>query len=151
MTATQDRTTDRQGWMSLLAKCDPTELDSAWRRLDRGFDHQVLRAPEIGSVMVRGRAGAVGAAFNLGEVTVTRCSVRLSTGEDGHAYVQGRDRTKALRAALLDAAMQTGAAADIREKVLDPLAAAARERRTARAAKAAATKVDFFTMARGED
>ncbi|QFT58842.1 Alpha-D-ribose 1-methylphosphonate 5-triphosphate synthase subunit PhnG [Sulfitobacter sp. THAF37] len=151
MTQTQDKTADRQGWISLLATCDAADLDGVWQDLDPAFDHQVLRAPEIGSVMVRGRAGAVGAAFNLGEITVTRCSVRLSTGEDGHAYVQGRDRTKALRAALLDAAMQTAAAAGIREKVLGPLSEKARQRRATRAAKAAATKVDFFTMARGED
>ncbi len=151
MTVIQDQNAGRKQWMSLLAKCDPAELDGAWSALDLSLDHQVLRAPEVGSVMVRGRAGAVGAAFNLGEITVTRCSVRLSSGQDGHAYVQGRDKTKALRAALLDAGMQTAAATKIREKVLTPLSTAATRRQTTRAAKAAATKVDFFTMARGED
>lgn len=151
MNTTQDPNADRKSWMSLLAKCDPAELDGAWRALDPAFAHQVLRAPEVGSVMVHGRAGAVGAPFNLGEITVTRCSVRLATGEAGHAYVQGRDKTKALRAALLDAGMQTSAAPDIREKVLNPLSEAAGRRQSTRAAKAAATKVDFFTMARGED
>lgn len=101
--------------------------------------------------MVRGRAGATGAAFNLGEMTVTRCSVQLDDGAVGHAYVQGRDKTKATQAALIDALMQTAAAPEVEAAILAPLRTAAEARRTARAARAAATKVDFFTMARGED
>ena len=50
-----------------------------------------IRAPEIGAVMVRGRVGGAGDAFNLGEMTVTRCSLRLACGAVGHGYVQGRD------------------------------------------------------------
>jgi alpha-D-ribose 1-methylphosphonate 5-triphosphate synthase subunit PhnG len=113
--------------------------------------HSILRAPELGGVMVRGRAGAVGAAFNLGEITVTRCSVRLSSGEVGHAYVQGRDKAKARVAALVDALMQTPKAERVEAAMLAPLRAEANARVAARAARAAATKVDFFTMVRGED
>ena len=36
--------------------------------------------------VVRGRVGATGAAFNLGEMTVTRASVRLASGNVGHAF-----------------------------------------------------------------
>ncbi|MFM7446208.1 MAG: phosphonate C-P lyase system protein PhnG, partial [Tabrizicola sp.] len=42
-------------------------------------------------------------------------------------------------------------AADLTARVLHPLQAEADTQRAARAAKAAATKVDFFTMVRGED
>ena len=101
--------------------------------------------------MLRGRMGAVGDAFNMGEMSVTRCSVRLAGGPDGHAYVQGRSRDKALQAALIDALMQSDAADEVRVKLLDPLAEIEAQRRASRAAKAAATKVDFFTMVRGED
>jgi alpha-D-ribose 1-methylphosphonate 5-triphosphate synthase subunit PhnG len=114
-------------------------------------DHDLLRAPEIGGVMVRGRAGAIGAAFNLGEMTVTRASVKLACGTVGHGYVQGRDKTHARTAALIDALMQTEAAARVEAQVLTPLRALMQARKDARAAKAAATKVDFFTMVRGED
>lgn len=114
-------------------------------------EHADLRAPEIGAVMVRGRVSASGAPFNLGEMTVTRCSLRLACGTVGHAYVQGRDRDHARRAAILDALMQTEAAAVLRRSVLAPLAADEIARRGARAAKAAATKVEFFTLVRGED
>jgi alpha-D-ribose 1-methylphosphonate 5-triphosphate synthase subunit PhnG len=84
-------------------------------------------------------------------MTVTRCALSLEDGTVGHAYVQGRDKEKARQAALLDALMQTVAADTVRAKVLEPLAAELAEKAEARAAKAAATKVDFFTMVRGED
>lgn len=136
--------------MGLLARADA----AAMSRLiaDLGLpDHTLLRGPEIGGVMVRGRAGAIGGPFNLGEMTVTRCSVKLSCGTIGHAYVQGRDKTHATQAALIDALMQTDAAEHIAAKVLEPLCEAEQIARASRAAKAAATKVDFFTMLRGED
>lgn len=147
----QDRITARKSWMGLLAKAPAAELSALWGALGTSPSHRVLRAPEIGGVMVRGRAGAIGAAFNLGEMTVTRCSVALEDGTVGHAYVQGRDKGKATQAALVDALMQTAAAAHVEQVILAPLRKAAAETKAKRAAKAAATKVDFFTMVRGED
>lgn len=142
-------TTLRKEWMGLLARAKPLQL--AALMAEAVVEPALLRAPEIGAVMVRGRVGATGAPFNLGEMTVTRCSVRLACGTVGHAYVQGRDRDHARRAAMLDALMQTDAAEDLRERVLVPLAQSEDEARRIRAAKAAATKVEFFTMVRGED
>ncbi len=110
-----------------------------------------LQPPEVGTVMVRGRTGGTGAAFNLGEMSLTRCALRLTSGEVGHAYVQGRDKAHARRAALIDALMQTDRAPELRAAVLEPLETEARAATLARAQKAAATKVDFFTMVRGED
>ena len=141
--------TDRQGWLGLLARAPPERLAA----LMPGPlpPHSLLRAPEIGAVMVRGRVSATGAPFNLGEMTVTRCSVRLETGAVGHAHVQGRDRDHARRAAVIDALMQGPQAAALRRDVLEPLAQEEATRRAARAARAAATKVEFFTLVRGED
>lgn len=141
----------RKHWMSLLAKAEPQDLVELWADLTIEPDFTYLRAPEVGGVMVRGRAGATGAPFNLGEMTVTRCSVQLSGGEVGHAYVQGRGKAHATQAAVIDALMQTDLAGRLRESVLAPLSDKQEQARTARAAKAAATKVDFFTMVRGED
>ncbi|MEL7104969.1 MAG: phosphonate C-P lyase system protein PhnG [Pseudomonadota bacterium] len=120
---------------------------------DAGLEaaYEMLRAPEIGSVMVQGRAGGTGGAFNLGEMTVTRCSLKLDGGAVGHGFVQGRDRDAAQAAALLDALMQTDAAPRAEQAVLAPLRAEEQARRKSRAEKAAATKVEFFTMTRGED
>lgn len=140
----------RKTWMSLLAKSPPARLAALFEAV-AWPDFEWLRPPETGGVMVRGRMGGVGTAFNMGEMTVTRCALRLATGEVGHAYVQGRDKAHARRAALVDACMQTDAADRLRRGLLDPLAAEMAAARTARAEKAAATRVDFFTMVRGEN
>lgn len=138
----------RRDWMSVLAKAPPARLAALMPDLPA---HDDLRAPEIGAVMVQGRTGGTGAPFNLGEMTVTRCSVRLADGTVGHACVQGRDKGHARRAALADAMMQTAGAAALEASVLAPLRAEEAARRAARAAKAAGTRVEFFTMVRGED
>jgi alpha-D-ribose 1-methylphosphonate 5-triphosphate synthase subunit PhnG len=145
---TNAETTARKGWMGLLAKAPPARLAALMPDLP---DHSLLRAPEIGAVMVRGRVGGTGAPFNLGEMTVTRCSVRLTCGTVGHAWVQGRDKAHARRAAVADALMQTDRADAVQAGLLNPLADHAASARAARAGKAAATKVDFFTLVRGED
>ncbi len=138
----------RKDWMAVLAKAPPGRLAAL---MPDPPPHEFLRAPEIGAVMLRGRIGGTGAAFNLGEMAVTRCSVRLGCGTVGHACVQGRDKDHARRAALADALMQTDAAAEIATSVLASLRNEAVAKRDARAAKAAATRVEFFTLVRGED
>ncbi|MCC5977507.1 MAG: phosphonate C-P lyase system protein PhnG [Salinarimonas sp.] len=146
----------RRNWMGLLARSRPETLAALWRDFTcnrAGLEEAAitwLRKPETGTVMVRGRAGAVGEAFNLGEMTVTRASLRLPCGAVGHAYVQGRDREKARIAALVDALMAGPHADHARKAILAPLATIETEARTARASRAAATQVDFFTMVRGE-
>lgn len=145
------RHSDRQAWMSLLAKAPPARLADLWGKAGYAPEHSFLRAPEQGAVMVQGRAGATGAPFNLGEMTVTRCAARLACGAVGHGYVQGRDKAKVVTAALVDALMQTDQADAVRHDILTPLAMEAQRRAQVRAAKAAATKVDFFTLVRGED
>ncbi len=137
--------------MGILAQAPAKDLDRLWSEQGISPKYTWLRQPEIGAAMVRGRAGGTGAPFNLGEVTVTRCSLQLQSGEVGHAYVQGRNKAKATQAALVDAMMQTEMAGPLATLVLEPLAADRKATQRARASKAAATKVEFFTMARGED
>ncbi len=141
----------RQEWMGLLARAPEDAMMPLWDRVADRPSFKWLRSPEIGGVMVRGRAGAIGAPFNLGEMTVTRCSLALEDGTVGHGYVQGRSKPKAEAAALIDALMQTEAAARVTELVITPLKTQMQDKRKARAAKAAATKVEFFTLVRGED
>ncbi|KIC28515.1 phosphonate C-P lyase system protein PhnG [Leisingera sp. ANG-M6] len=141
----------RKGWMSLLASASEVRLTELWRDCGADPDCVFLRAPEVGGIMVRGRMGGSGAPFNLGEMTVTRCALSLEDGTVGHGCVQGRSKAKAEIAAKVDALMQTDAAASLRVAVLAPLAAERQAQKDARAAKAAATKVEFFTMVRGED
>lgn len=143
----------RRRWMGVLARSSAAELDATLASaLGAAPAFRYLRAPETGLVMVRGRAGGTGDRFNLGEMTVTRCAVQVGDGPVGHAYVAGRDARHATLAAVFDALLQDpkrGPA--LQDDAIAPLAAAQAERRASRAAKAAATRVDFFTMVRGED
>jgi alpha-D-ribose 1-methylphosphonate 5-triphosphate synthase subunit PhnG len=143
---------DRRRWMSVLALASADELQAHWAALHPPPRYTLLRRPEVGLVMVRGRAGGTGARFNLGEMTVTRCTVQLEDGTLGHAWVGGRDARHAELAAVLDALLQdTGRSASLTEAVVEPLARAQADRRRTAAARAAASRVEFFTMVRGED
>ena len=145
-------TDDRQRWMGLFAKADIDFLERSWAALSTKPNYQVLRRPESGLVMVRGRAGGTGQPFNMGEMTVTRCTIRLGDGPVGHGYVAGRDSRHAELAALFDALMQderTGEA--LEASILGPIEERIAAKRRQKAAKTAATKVDFFTLVRGED
>lgn len=113
--------------------------------------HETIRPPEQGLVMVRGRVGGDGSPFNLGEATVSRAAIRLATGEVGFGYVLGRDGEKASLIALCDAMFQAAQhRGDVEAKVLAPLRRQLTAKRDARAAEVAATRVDFYTMVRGE-
>ena len=134
----------RRRWMSVVARCSAEDLRHQLGELPH---YHVLRGPEPGLVMVRGRTGGGGAPFNLGEMTVTRCTVRTDDGFVGHAYVKGRDEALAELAAVADALLQDPSRQPaLMHDVIEPLAAAQQARRDAVAAKAAATRVQFFAM-----
>jgi alpha-D-ribose 1-methylphosphonate 5-triphosphate synthase subunit PhnG len=142
----------RQQSMRLLAGAAPADLDRLWSAWIEKPEFKIVRAPETGLVMVRGRMGGGGDAFNLGEATVTRATVRLAGGQIGHAYCLGRDREKALRAAVFDALWQSESTRDaVEADVLQPLREAADTADKSRRDETSATRVDFFTMVRGED
>src|ERR1700712_790271 len=140
----------RQAVMAVLTHTDAAEISDRLGSIALPV-HENLREPENGLVMVRGRTGGDGAAFNLGEATVSRAAVRLSSGEVGFGYTLGRDRHKAQMIALCDAMVQSAEFAEIVEIiVVAPLRAAIIAERSRKAAEAAATRVDFYTLVRGE-
>jgi alpha-D-ribose 1-methylphosphonate 5-triphosphate synthase subunit PhnG len=140
----------RQAAMAALAHSDGGEIAGRLAAIALPA-YANLREPENGLVMVRGRIGGDGAPFNLGEATVSRAAVRLATGEVGFGYTLGRDRQKARLIALCDALLQSNEFADtVEATVLTPLRAAMLSRRNRKAAEAAATRVDFYTLVRGE-
>jgi len=146
------QTARRQHVIALLAAAAPERLSQAYEAFGASIEHDVVRPPETGLVMVRGRMGGTGAPFNLGEVTVTRCVVRLASGIAGYSYVLGRDKRKALHAAVFDALWQSPEhEARVESDVIAPLQAAEASDDATVRAETAATRVDFFTMVRGED
>ncbi|MET0968045.1 MAG: phosphonate C-P lyase system protein PhnG [Tardiphaga sp.] len=150
MTSSTDQQNRRREAMSVLGHCATAEI--AGRLDDLAIPaHEQLRQPENGLVMLRGRIGGDGAPFNLGEATVSRAAVRLSSGEVGFGYTLGRDGAKAQLIALCDAMIQTDQfAARIEAEVLVPLRARVAAERQRKAQETAATKVDFYTLVRGE-
>ena len=150
MTAESAMEARRKGAMAVLAHSDAADIAERLGAIDVPA-HQSLREPENGLVMVRGRIGGDGAPFNLGEATVSRAAVRLASGEVGFGYTLGRDIDKARMIALCDAMLQSPEFADAVEgNVLAPLRTAMHTQRGRRSAEAAATRVDFYTMVRGE-
>jgi alpha-D-ribose 1-methylphosphonate 5-triphosphate synthase subunit PhnG len=139
----------RRDAMSVLAQAPAERIAACLEAIDVP-SHEVAR-PESGLVMVRGRIGGDGAPFNLGEASVSRAAVRLASGEIGFGYVLGRDGEKARLIALCDALIQNAdLTTELEQKVIAPLR---QERETARvqqAAETAATRVDFYTLVRGE-
>lgn len=142
---------ERAGWMSLLAKAPRDTLLEAAGRYGELPSFTWLRKPETGLAMVRARAGGTGSQFNLGEMSVTRCALRLASGEMGVAYVGGRDKRHAELAAIFDALMQSSAHDNVRTNVIQPIEQALAQRQRQARAEAQATKVEFMTMVRGED
>lgn len=143
----------RQRWLSVLAKAPTARLGELFDGLVEALGslprHETLRRPEIGLVMVRARISGSGAPFCAGEMTTTRAAVRLETGEVGIGYVAGRHGRHAEIVALLDALGQCAAWREpIEALVVAPLEAEALTRHQALAARAAATRVEFFTVAR---
>jgi alpha-D-ribose 1-methylphosphonate 5-triphosphate synthase subunit PhnG len=137
----------RRRWMAVLARADADRIATLLDACCELPGHTILRGPDCGLVMVRGRAGGGGSAFNLGEMTVTRCTVRTDNGFVGHAYVAGREERRASLAALVDAMMQDrDRAAMIEARVIVPLEKQQRAHQADRASKAAATRVQFFAM-----
>ncbi|OYU89897.1 MAG: phosphonate C-P lyase system protein PhnG [Bradyrhizobiaceae bacterium PARB1] len=140
----------RKEAMGVLGHCPTAEIARHFADIAVP-DHEQLRYPENGLVMLRGRIGGDGAPFNLGEATVSRAAVRLNSGEVGFGYTLGRDGEKAQLIALCDALIQAPRFADtIEAKVLTPLRARVTAERKRKAAETAATKVDFYTLVRGE-
>jgi len=138
---------ERRRWMSVLARAAADQLETCLTDHGGAPAYQRLRGPESGLVMVRGRAGGGGAPFNLGEMTVTRCTVRTASGQVGHAYVAGRDARQAELAAVLDALLQDPAhGAALRDGAIATLAAGQAAARASVTRKAATTKVQFFAM-----
>lgn len=149
-------TAARRAWLAVLTKASLAELEAAWDSLTEKPAYRLLRPGETGLVMLRGRIGGTGAPFNLGEMTMTRAAVQLIdaagwVSQTGFGHVAGRSTRRAELVAVFDALLQDPARREaIDAAVVRPLAARQLAAKTAERAKVAASKVDFFTMVRGE-
>jgi len=145
-------TEQRQHWIAVLAKATTEALRTLSDSVVSDMQFEVIREPEIGLMQVRARMGGTGDAFNMGDMTVTRCVVRSHNDTLGFSYIAGRNKPHALRAAQLDAMLQLS---DFHQRltdtVIEPLKQQLINTRQVKQQAIAATKVDFFTLVRGED
>lgn len=142
---------DRRRLMEALAKAEQSLLEETWDAIAPKPGYAALRGPETGLVMIRGRIGGGGAPFNLGEATVSRATIRLETGEIGFGQTLGLAPRKAELAALFDALAQTSDHGGAIAALVASIEASLAEADAAHQRQTAATRVDFFTMVRGED
>jgi len=141
----------RRGWLAVLARASLTELEAFLPTLGELPSRTYIRSPEVGMVMLRGRVGGTGDAFNLGEASVTRCALRMAEGPLGVGYTLGRNRRKAELIAVYDALLQVpDRRAVIQGNVIGPLSVNQADVRNATGRAAASSKVEFYTMVRGE-
>ena len=142
--------TARQAWIAILAKSSVVDLEQQVKTLGKLPPYTFLRQPEVGLTMVRGRAGGTGEVFNLGEMTVTRCVVKILDAT-GFGYVGGRSKHHAELAAVCDGLLQQDRwFSQVQEQVIKPLQIKIGDRQQKQQKQTEATKVEFFTMLRGE-
>lgn len=145
-------TETRQLLLSVLSKSPLESINQYWKNLDISPDYSFLKKSEIGMAMVKAKAGGAGQEFNMGEMTVTRSVIMLNTKEIGYGYTAGRDKKKSVLIALIDACFQTIQwQSIIATKLLNPLMHELQTQHTRQQEKVDRTKVNFFTMVRGED
>ncbi len=138
--------------MAVFSRAETHELAGPINRLWPSLIVRDLKAPETGLIMLRGRMGGDGRTFNLGEATMARAIVELADGRRGYGHVLGRDQSRARLAAIADALWQGAADHDLVEReIVAPVSARLTHENARQRAEAAATKVDFFTLVRGED
>lgn len=150
----------RPQWMRLLALAPEGTLRDLLQPLAQAVSYTFLRRPEAGLLMVEGKTD--GTRFNLGEMFVTRCAVSLShppaqAGEpgrpvQGYAWICGNRPRHAELAALGDALMQLpGYATRLRADLFDHLRDLEKQEAAEGERQIAPTRVNFFTLARGEN
>lgn len=147
-----EQQTARQHWLSVLAHSDAAALDAHWQALQLSPSFSLIRPAEIGLTRMQARMGGSGKRFVMGDATVTRAVVQLADGTLGYSYILGRNKAHAERCALIDALLQQAEThALLQDTLITPLAALRDEQRTLRAREIASSKVDFFTLVRGDN
>ncbi|MFZ5297527.1 phosphonate C-P lyase system protein PhnG [Enterobacter asburiae] len=145
-------TSTRQRWMRVLAHCQPAALRERMNALGLAPDYDTIRAPEIGLVQIQARMGGTGQRFFAGDATLTRAAIRLNSGTLGYSYVLGRDKAHAERCAVIDALLQEPPHFQtLMETLIAPLEADRDARVAARQAEVNTSRVDFFTLVRGDN
>lgn len=142
---------ERKEWIGLLGSADPKDLEAAKKEYAQGVKITHVVTPETGMIMVQAKADGSNGRFNLGEVTVSRCVLEVKKTYMGTAWVMGSDLRHAELAALFDALLQDPATHDpLANTLIKKLKIKQTAKNERMAQDAADTRVEFFTLKRGE-
>ncbi|EMX9181633.1 phosphonate C-P lyase system protein PhnG [Citrobacter sp. Cs237] len=145
-------TATRQRWMRALSWSNAETLNALMQALKLAPDYTLIRAPETGLMQIQARMGGTGNRFFAGDTTLTRAVVRLNSGTLGYSYLLGRNKQHAERCAVVDALLQEQAHFQtLMETLIAPLEAEREAQIAARRAEVNASRVDFFTLVRGDN
>lgn len=145
-------TETRQRWLSALAHSEPAVLESRMQSLKLAPEYSLIRPAETGLVQLQARMGGTGDRFFAGDATLTRAVVRLNDGTLGYSWVLGRDKPHAERCAVIDALLQAPHHFQtLMETLICPLEAQRDAQIAARRAEVNTSRVDFFTLVRGDN
>jgi alpha-D-ribose 1-methylphosphonate 5-triphosphate synthase subunit PhnG len=136
---------DHAAMLGILARADAARLAAfAETLLPALGDVEVIQS-RTGLVMLPMRDTVQGTDFHLGEVLVAEAHIRTGDGTEGYGMVIGRDLTRAMAMAVVDAS--AARAPDPRIAVfLRAEAAAQADADTARLREVEATRVDMETF-----
>ncbi|MFQ5904751.1 MAG: phosphonate C-P lyase system protein PhnG [Candidatus Binatia bacterium] len=98
---------DRKKRFEILAQADSATLLPIADEILRAIEVDVLKKPETSLVMLRALDSVTGRPFNVGEVFVTECEVRLGN-HVGYSLIMGEEVERALAAAVIDVALESG-------------------------------------------
>ena len=139
----------RPEWISIFSKTNESLLKNSLDHINFKENYDVLLGPEIGSIMIQGRAGGSGDKFNLGEATLTKCIVKFQE-KTGYSYHLGRNLIKSEYGAILDALMQIESYHSKLLMYVKEFQEEIQKEKTKIIAGSSESKVDFFTMVRGD-
>lgn len=140
----------RQEWISLLGSADPVWLEKQNTCLNLDLEPVFIVKPETGMIMMQARQDGSGPRFNLGEVTVSRCILKLGTTM-GYSMVMGSNLRHAQLAALFDALLQKPEQGlNLQNNLVPKLRQIRDQKRREYKEDIETSKVEFFTLKRGE-
>jgi alpha-D-ribose 1-methylphosphonate 5-triphosphate synthase subunit PhnG len=143
--------TDRQRWMALLGGASVKDLETEKEKLRPDIDWEFILKPEVGLLMVQSKADGSHPGFNLGEMSVTKCVLQVQGQYLGYAVILGSDLVHAELAALFDGLLQhPDFRDDLKNSLISNLALKQKEKDRALEKETADTRVEFFTLKRGE-
>jgi len=145
------QTINREDWIGLLGSADPTDLESALEKLNHPIEFNHIVKPETGMLMVQAKADGTNSRFNLGEITISKCILEINGQYMGAGWTMGTNLRHAELAALFDGLFQDPLFQETLNQTLIPLLKEKQQAKNDRRLKDAAdTKVEFFTLKRGE-